>query len=61
MPVSVYVFPFSTANVSVTIGGAHIAYGVWFYLVAGIAVLSLVVAVGIYFLGRATSARAAQR
>ena len=45
---------------SVSIGGAHIAYGVWFYLVAGIAVLSLLVAVGIYFLGRATSARAAQ-
>lgn len=42
---------------SVSIGGAHIAYGVWFYLVAGIAALSLLVAVGIYFLGRATSAR----
>ncbi|MFG1929996.1 APC family permease [Mycobacterium sp. NPDC048908] len=41
---------------SVSIGGAHIAYGVWFYLVAGIAALSLLVAVGIYFLGRATSA-----
>jgi amino acid transporter len=45
---------------SVSIGGAHIAYGVWFYLVAGIAVLSLLVAVGIYFLGRATSARGAK-
>ena len=44
---------------SVSIAGAEIAYGVWFYLVAGIAVLSLLVAVGIYFLGRATSARAA--
>jgi hypothetical protein len=43
---------------SISIGGAHIAYGVWFYLVAGIAALSLLVAVGIYFLGRATSARA---
>jgi amino acid transporter len=40
---------------SVSIGGAHIAYGVWFYLVAGIAALSLLVAVGIYFVGRATS------
>jgi glutamate:GABA antiporter len=46
---------------SVSIGGAHIAYGIWFYLVAGIAALSLLVAVGIYFLGRATSARAASR
>jgi amino acid transporter len=45
---------------SVSIAGAEIAYGVWFYLVAGIAVLSLLVAVGIYFLGRATSARAAR-
>jgi amino acid transporter len=45
---------------SVSIGGAEIAYGVWFYLVAGIAVMSLLVAVGIYFLGKATSARAAQ-
>jgi len=33
---------------------------VWFYLVAGIAVLSLLVAVGIYWLGNATSARAAR-
>jgi hypothetical protein len=32
-----------------SIGGATAAYGVWFYLVAGIAALSLLVAVGIYF------------
>jgi hypothetical protein len=43
---------------SLSIGGATIAYGAWFYLVAGIAVVSLLVAVGIYFLGNATSARA---
>ena len=43
---------------AVTVGGAAIAYGAWFYLVAGIAVLSLLVAVGIYWLGNATSARA---
>jgi glutamate:GABA antiporter len=43
---------------SLSIGGATIAYGAWFYLVAGIAVLSLLVAGGIYFLGNATSARA---
>jgi glutamate:GABA antiporter len=45
---------------AVTVGGAAIAYGAWFYLVAGIAVLSLLVAVGIYWLGNATSARAAR-
>ncbi|HKP40666.1 APC family permease [Mycobacterium sp.] len=43
---------------AVSIGGAEIAYGTWFYLVAGIAALSLLVAVGIYILGNATSARA---
>jgi hypothetical protein len=43
---------------AVSIAGAQIAYGAWFYLVAGIAVLSLLVAVGIYLLGNATSARA---
>jgi glutamate:GABA antiporter len=40
---------------------ATIAYGGWFYLVAGIAALSLLVAVGIYWLGNITSARAAHR
>jgi hypothetical protein len=44
---------------TVSIGGATAAYGVWFYLVAGIAALSLLVAVGINLLGNATSARAA--
>ena len=46
---------------AITIGGATIAYGAWFYLVAGIAVVSLLVAVGIYWLGNVTSARAAHR
>jgi hypothetical protein len=45
---------------AITIGGATIAYGAWFYLVAGIAVVSLLVAVGIYSLGNVTSARAAR-
>ena len=45
----------------ITIGGATIAYGAWFYLVAGIAVLSMLVSVGIYWLGNVTSARAAGR
>ena len=44
---------------AIAIAGAQIAYGPWFYLVAGIAVLSLLVAVGIYWLGNATSERAA--
>ena len=42
----------------ISIAGATIAYGAWFYLVAGIAVLSVVVSVGIYWLGRVTSAKA---
>jgi glutamate:GABA antiporter len=51
---------------AISIAGATIAYGTWFYLVAGIAVLSLLVAVGIYWLGDRTSAvagrqRAAER
>jgi hypothetical protein len=45
---------------AIGIAGAQIAYGAWFYLVAGIAVLSLLVAVGIYWLGNATSRRAAR-
>jgi hypothetical protein len=45
----------------ITIGGATIAYGAWFYLVAGIAALSMLVSVGIYWLGNVTSARAAGR
>jgi hypothetical protein len=43
---------------TLSIGGATIAYGAWFYLVAGIAAMSLLVAVGIYMLGNATSPRA---
>jgi hypothetical protein len=45
---------------TISIGGATIAYGAWFYLVAGIAVLSILVSVGIYWLGNATAARAAR-
>jgi L-asparagine transporter-like permease len=37
------------------LGAVHIAYGWWLYLVAGIAVLSLLVAVLLYFVGRRTS------
>jgi len=44
---------------TISVAGAEIAYGTWFYLVGGLAVLSLLVAVGIYFIGKATSARAA--
>jgi amino acid transporter len=43
------------------IGGAHIAYGIWFYLVAGIAVLSLLVGAALYLLGRRTAAAARPR
>jgi len=39
----------------ITIAGAHIAYGSWFYLVAGIAVLSLLVATILYAVGRRTA------
>jgi amino acid transporter len=39
----------------ITIAGAHIAYGSWFYLVAGIAVLSLLVATALYAFGRRTA------
>ena len=35
----------------ISIAGATIAYGAWFYLVAGIAALSLIVSVFIYWLG----------
>ena len=42
----------------ITIAGATIAYGAWFYLVAGIAALSMIVSVFIYWLGNVTSARA---
>ena len=42
----------------ITVAGATIAYGAWFYLVAGIAALSMIVSVFIYWLGNVTSARA---
>jgi glutamate:GABA antiporter len=45
----------------ITIAGAHIAYGSWFYLVAGIAVLSLLVATVLYALGRRTAHAATTR
>ncbi len=45
----------------ITIAGAHIAYGSWFYLVAGIAVLSLLVATALYALGRRTAHAAKTR
>jgi amino acid transporter len=38
------------------LGGAHIAYGTWFYLVGGIAVLSLAIAVVLYAVGRRSAA-----
>lgn len=41
---------------SVSIGGATINWGTWFYLVGGIALASLLVAVALYAIGRRTSA-----
>jgi amino acid transporter len=41
---------------SVTVGAATINYGTWFYLVGGIALLSLLVAVALYAVGRRASA-----
>ena len=38
-----------------SIAGAQIAFGWWFYLVAGIAVVSLLVAVVLYLVGRRTA------
>ncbi|HEV3288490.1 MAG TPA: APC family permease [Streptosporangiaceae bacterium] len=42
---------------SVSIFGATVAYGTWFWWVAGIAVVSLVVAIGLYLVGRRTAAQ----
>jgi amino acid transporter len=42
---------------SVSILGATIAYGTWFWWVAGIAVVSLLVAIVLYLVGRRTAAR----
>jgi hypothetical protein len=37
---------------SVSVGGATVYYGTWFYLVGGIALLSLLIAVALYAVGR---------
>jgi amino acid transporter len=42
---------------SVSIFGATIAYGTWFWWVAGIAVVSLLVAIVLYMVGRRTAAK----
>ncbi|HEY6279832.1 MAG TPA: APC family permease [Streptosporangiaceae bacterium] len=42
---------------SVSIFGATIAYGTWFWWVAGIAVVSLVVAIALYVVGRRSASR----
>jgi amino acid transporter len=41
---------------SVRVGGATVYYGTWFYLVGGIALLSLLVAVALYLVGRRSAA-----
>jgi glutamate:GABA antiporter len=43
---------------SISVFGATIAYGTWFWLVGGITVVSLVVAVVLYLMGRRTASRA---
>jgi hypothetical protein len=43
---------------SVSIFGATIAYGTWFWWVAGIAVISLLLAIVLYLVGRRTAAQA---
>lgn len=42
---------------SITVLGATVSYGLWFYLVIGITVVSLVVGVVLYLIGRRTEAR----
>ncbi|HKS52906.1 MAG TPA: APC family permease [Pseudonocardiaceae bacterium] len=42
---------------SITVLGATISYGLWFYLVAGITAVSLTVGVVLYLIGRRTEAR----
>ncbi|MBV9161020.1 MAG: APC family permease [Pseudonocardiales bacterium] len=42
---------------SITVWGATISYGLWFYLVAGITIASLAVGVVLYLIGRRTAAR----
>lgn len=45
---------------TVSVAGAKISYGTWFWRVAGIAVASMVVAALLYVLGRRTESSAAQ-
>lgn len=45
---------------TLAMGGAEIAYGTWFHLVGGMAALSLLVAVVVYWLGKLPRARAMQ-
>lgn len=47
----------SNSTGSITIAGATIAYGTWFWWVAGIAVASLAVAVLLYLVGRRSAAQ----
>jgi glutamate:GABA antiporter len=42
---------------SISLFGATIAYGTWFWWVAGIAIASMAVAIGLYLAGRRSSAR----
>jgi tellurite resistance protein TehA-like permease len=42
---------------AITMLGATISYGLWFYLVAGITVASLAIGVVLYLIGRRTEAR----
>jgi glutamate:GABA antiporter len=45
---------------SITVLGATVSYGLWFYLVAGVSLASLAIGVGLYLLGRRTAARAVE-
>jgi hypothetical protein len=42
---------------SITVLGATVSYGLWFYLVAGITAASLAIGVVLYLIGRCTEAR----
>jgi hypothetical protein len=54
--------PLITNNAgSITMLGATISYGLWFYLVAGITVASLAIGVVLYLIGRRTEARTAEQ
>jgi glutamate:GABA antiporter len=45
---------------SLTLAGATISYGLWFYLVAGITVISLAIGVVLYWVGRRTETRSVE-